>query len=518
MALARRHDASRILQTGVKYGNAAQRRALAAELRGEFRALAESRFAKFLVGKLLARGDDAVRDAVVPEFFGAVRKLVRHPEAAWIVDDIYRGAATLGQKARMLREWYGAEFVVFDAQTYKAGPAPTAELAAILAEAPGKRGPAMSALLELINALVQKRTTGFTMLHDAMLQYYVNLSTGSEEATDFMELLKGDEAGDLLKNLAFTASGARVVSLALARGAAKDRKQIIKTYKGLIRELAADSHGVSVLLTALEVIDDTVLTSKTIYGELFPSHPTTEPLQPPGNNGAPEDPMVFAATHPVARLPLLYPFVRDPTALLNKLPAALAIHAETQTIRATTSKKDPALRRTELARALTTPALACIEQHARALVQSGPPGCAFITDALLGAPVATAQDREAALQVLAALAADPDAAADMTPTTARMLKALVLSGRFDAASRRVVLAEPRLGFADRLYGAWGASGAVKHAVGDLAFVLVGMLESDDLGKKDELRAALKREAPWLRAEAAKGGNKGTQLILKMVDS
>ena len=517
MALARRHDASRILQTGVKYGSAAQRRALAAELRGEFRALAESRFAKFLVGKLLARGDEAVRDAVVPEFFGGVRRLIRHPEAAWIVDDVYRGAATSGQKARMLREWYGAEFVVFDAQTYKSGPAPTAELGVILAESPGKRGPAMSALLELINALVQKRTTAFTMLHDAMLQYYVSLPVGSDEATDFMELLKSDEAGDLLKNLSFTASGARVVSLAIARGTAKDRKQIIKTYKGVIRDLAADANGVSVLLTALDVIDDTVLTSKTIYGELFPSNAASELSKAPRSDKASSDPMVFAATHAVARLPLLFPLVRDAEAMLHKLPAALAIYTETQRIRETTSKKDPSLRRTELARALTAPILACITRHAPALVRSGPPGCTFIADALLGAPVAAATDRDAALQELAELTADSAAAADMTATTARMLKALVLSGRFDARSKQVVLAEPRLGFADRLYGVWTVDGAAERAGGDLSFVVVGLLESEDFGRKEELRAALKRDASRLREQAASGGNKGTQLVLKMVD-
>jgi pumilio family protein 6 len=79
----------------------------------------------------------------------------------------------------------------------------------------------MRSLLEIVNSLIQKKMTGFTMLHDAMLQYFLNVKPGSEEMTEFIELIKGDEEGDLLKNLAFTTSGARLVCLALAYGTAK---------------------------------------------------------------------------------------------------------------------------------------------------------------------------------------------------------------------------------------------------------------------------------------------------------
>ncbi|KAI0114013.1 hypothetical protein GGR51DRAFT_505229 [Nemania sp. FL0031] len=41
---------------------------------------------------------------------------------------------------------------------------------------PRKRGPIMKYLLDLINQLIQKRMTGFTMLHDAMYQYYIQKS------------------------------------------------------------------------------------------------------------------------------------------------------------------------------------------------------------------------------------------------------------------------------------------------------------------------------------------------------
>lgn len=155
---------------------------------------------------------------IIPEFYGSVRRMIRHPEASWILDDVYRGIATQEQKAILLREWYGPEFALL--RHYSDGQT-TSNLSDILQQSPEKRTPIMRSLFELINQLIQKKTTGFTMLHDAMLEYFSQLNKGSEEMSEFFELLKDDEEGDLLKNLGFTKSGSRLVCLALAHGTAK---------------------------------------------------------------------------------------------------------------------------------------------------------------------------------------------------------------------------------------------------------------------------------------------------------
>ena len=51
-----KHDSVRAVQTAVKYANLAQRKMIANELKGDFRSLAESRYAKFLIAKLLVHG------------------------------------------------------------------------------------------------------------------------------------------------------------------------------------------------------------------------------------------------------------------------------------------------------------------------------------------------------------------------------------------------------------------------------------------------------------------------------
>lgn len=164
-----KHDSVRVIQTALKYANKDQRRMITKELEGDYRALAEGRYSKFLLGKMLVYGDTEIRDLIVPAFYGSVRKLINHPEASWVLDDIYRGAASEKQKAVLLREWYGAEFAIF--RDGSSTEDVTADLKQILGANPEKKAPIFKSLHGLVNQLVQKKKTGFTMLHDAMLQF-----------------------------------------------------------------------------------------------------------------------------------------------------------------------------------------------------------------------------------------------------------------------------------------------------------------------------------------------------------
>jgi pumilio homology domain family member 6 len=495
-----KHDSVRVVQTAIKYANPEQRLLIARELSGTYRQLSESRYAKFLIGKLLVQGDDKIRDIIVPEFFGNVRRLIKHPEASWILDDVYRGVASRQQKAIILREWYGAEFALFEKDTAEKV---SGDLAEILAANPGKRAPIMRSLQELINHLIQKKMTGFTLLHDAMLQYFLNVKPGTEEITDYLELIKGDEDGDLLKNLAFTRSGSRVVSLALAYGTAKDRKQILKTYKDTLQLMAADPNGHIVILTAYEVIDDTVLTSKSIFPELI-----TKDAEKQVEN------IVFSANDINSRTTLLYLFQGRSKALF---PASLAVDIEileeVDIIRSLTSKKDPEIRRSELAKALSPFLLRAIESAAGNLVASSF-GCQFVTGVLFGAE----GDKSASLKAVAETAAgDPKyvqhAAAEegteesqplshiaATPWGGKMLKALIAGGSYDIKTKRVVPVEPALNFADILYPNI-EDYIIDWATGSSSFVILALTEATYFSKKDDLMRILKENRKKLQKAA-----------------
>lgn len=495
-----KHDSVRVVQTAIKYANPEQKKVIARELAGSYRQLAESRYAKFLIGKLLVQGDDEIRDIIVPEFFGHVRRLIKHPEASWILDDVYRGVATKQQKATILREWYGAEFALFEKDSSEKV---SGDLADILAVDGGKRAPIMRSLQELINHLIQKKMTGFTLLHDAMLQYFLNAKAGTEEITDYLELIKGDEEGDLLKNLAFTKSGARVVCLALAYGTAKDRKQILKTYKDTLQLMAADPNGHTVILTAYEVIDDTKLTSKSIFPELLSKDADKQ-----------VDNVILAANDLNARTTLLYLFQGRSKALFPSSHASdLELLAEIDQVRTTTSKKDPEIRRSELAKALSPELLQAIEKAAPALVSTSF-GCQLITEVMFGAE----GDKSAALKAIAETAAgvptyvqppsdeegveniNPPSHIATTPFGGKMLKALIAGGRFDPATKAVKVIEPPLNFADILYPNI-KDHIVEWATGSSSFVPLALMESASFSKKDELLKVLKKNQATLQRAA-----------------
>jgi pumilio family protein 6 len=532
-----KHDSVRVIQCALKYANMEQRKNIMKELQGDLRSLAESRYGKFLVAKMVVEGDQETRDMIVPEFYGHVRRLINHPEASWIVDDIYRQVASREQKNAMLREWYGAEFALFhrkpDAKDpLAAGTEETAELAKILEANPEKRRPILQYLHQLINSLIQKKMTGFTMLHDAMLQYFLALPAGSEEQRAFLDEMLGDidaetegGGGDLYKNLAFTKNGSRLVCLALAHGTAKDRKLLLRVFsKETVDMMAFDTNAKNVLVAGLEVPDDTTMTTKVIYRELLGEKidDKEERLN--------KIESVLADLN--ARLPLLFPIAGPAKWLITK-DSDKALMEEVFEVRKTSSKKAPEIRRKGLIDYMSKPLLELIAERTSNLVQTTT-GCQFLSEALLE----LSGDKEAAKNAIAALATGDPTAEDHIASQAaagRMLKTLVLGGAFDPATKSVKLAEPRLGFAATLWPvikshvlAWACSAS--------SFVVVALTESEDVDAdvKKEVMAALKKGKKQLEAaggskpEKTKGkkkdaaaadkpkGNAGARMLLEKI--
>ncbi|KAL6239819.1 hypothetical protein BDW75DRAFT_67799 [Aspergillus navahoensis] len=507
-----KHDSVRVIQTALKYANVEQRKQIAHELKGSYVELAQSKYAKFLIGKLIVHGDSEIRDLIIAEFYGKVKRLIRHPEGSWILDDIYRTVATQEQQANLLREWYGAEFAIFRDNNTK-GKIPTADLSKILEEDPAKRSPIMHFLLELINQLIQKKTTGFTMLHDAMLQYFLNVKPGTSDATEFIELIKGDEEGDLVKNLAFTKSGARLMCLALAYSTAKDRKHLTRFYKDTIKMMAGDLHGHLVLLAAYEVIDDTKLTAKLIFPELLNQNIADEEAR--------NEELLYQCTDLTARIPILYPFANDPNNTNTKrlkwlLPEQdFAILDEIRSIRKETSKKDPAIRRAELIKAASPTLLDLITARADSLLTTSF-GCQFLSEVLFDADGSDGK-KFTALSAVATAAKSRSDTKD-SPFVGRMLKSLVQGGRFNAAEKKVEKVSPPLGFDALLYEQIRGE-IMAWATGSNVYVVVALVESEGFEKRNELIKALKKGKKDLEA-AAKGEKgpaaSGARLLLEKI--
>ncbi|BDD54775.1 hypothetical protein MAP00_000365 [Monascus purpureus] len=483
-----KHDSVRVIQTALKYANVGQRKQIAQELQGSYSELAQSRYAKFLVGKLIVHGDIEIRDMIIPEFYGRVKRLIRHPEASWILDDIYRTVATKEQKANLLREWYGPEFVIFKDEN---GAEPSADLSKILSQHPEKRAPIMQFLYELINQLVQKKTTGFTILHDAMLQYFLNTKPGSSEATEFIELLKGDEEGDLTKNLAFTKSGSRLMCLSLAYSNAKDRKLLLRFYRDTIKMMAGDLHAHMVLLAAYEVVDDTKLTSKLIFPEL---------LNQTSSEAERNVELLYQVTDLTARIPILFLFAGDKVKWLLT-DTDNEVLKEIREIRKETSKKDPEVRRQELIKAASPTLLDFIAASAETLMETSF-GCQFMSEVLFGA----GGDKQKALSAVA-IAAKSKADIRDSPFVGRMLKSLVQGGRFNSSTKSVEKVQPPLNFHSLLYDQI-ADEIMAWATGSNTFVVVALVESDEFERRDELLKTLKKNKKALEKAATSSDSDG----------
>ncbi|KAK6363652.1 pumilio domain member 6 [Orbilia blumenaviensis] len=476
-----KHDASRVIQTAVKYGSSARRQEIARELKGEYIQLAESAYGKYLVVKLMHYGNSETREMIIGEFYGHVRRLAKHKEACYVIDDAYREYATPKQKASIIREFYGVEYAIFKDDSK------TASLKPLLEENPEKRSIIMKSLFELINQMVEKNMTFLQILHKAMLEYILNVKPESNEASEFIEVVK-----EQLGNITFSKDGAQVVMRCFAWGSAKDRKGMLKNLKPSIQELYADEHGCMVLLAIFDVVDDTVLVSKTVFPE----------IQSKLDDGS-------AATHAVARIPLLYPLVGRETKLMH--PQKIELLEDIDKIRAQTSKKDPKVRQQELRKAISPTLLKSVASHAADLVTS-PLGCQFASEVIIFGE----GDKSAAEEAIASLAEGEEAQSNKD--LGRMLKNLVQEGFFNNKTKKIQLSDPPIEFYNYLIPKI-ESNMASWATGGNSYLIATLLESERVpeSEKAKIKKILsgKSEQAALKA-AKKSGNKGTELILDLL--
>ncbi|KAJ3129126.1 hypothetical protein HK098_002367 [Nowakowskiella sp. JEL0407] len=284
-----KHDASRIIQTCLKYGNAKQRGLIATELKGKAVELSSSKYGRFIVLKILNYCPQHRAD-LIKEFYGQVRKLMRHREASVVLEEIYAQYANSQQRSLIVEEFYGPEFSVFKSLSG------TKSLNEILQTDPSKAGAVLKFLQESLNHLLSKSAVDITsqtivhrLLHEFLttdapvvhssLDNLLNPKAREESSTtetpkkefqipkgvsDMMEFLK-----EQLVNILHTRDGARVSQLCILYATPKDRKQIIKTVKEFVVKISREQYGHTVLLTLFESVDDTVLVQKAILGTLF---------------------------------------------------------------------------------------------------------------------------------------------------------------------------------------------------------------------------------------------------------
>ncbi|KAJ3359363.1 hypothetical protein HDU91_004954 [Kappamyces sp. JEL0680] len=268
-----KHDASRIVQCCIKYGSPAQRDLVAEELSGHYAKLSQSKYGRFIVSKILQYCSPKYRNAVITDFHGKVRKLIRHKEASLLLDEAYSQYANAAQRNSLMEEFYGPEFAIFKTTD---GPRSLQEL---IKSQPLKKQYILKHTRAAIDSVLEKASfnVGKTpILHRAIFDYVTVADPAA--CKDLIELLK-----DHLVHMLHTREGARIAQYCLLHAGPKDRKHIVKSFKGFVHSIAKEQYGHAVLLSCFECIDDTVLVGKAIIGELFapptPDHLVSELLR-----------------------------------------------------------------------------------------------------------------------------------------------------------------------------------------------------------------------------------------------
>ncbi|KAJ2827171.1 Pumilio y domain member 6 [Coemansia sp. 'formosensis'] len=457
-----KHDMSRVVQTCIKYGTAEQRAVIAAELTGAELELARSMYGRHILLRLL-KHVPASRPRIIAAISGQVRKLVRHKDAAAVVDECYSVYANAAQRWGLAAEFYGGECAVMGSHV--------TGVDAILAQAPQRRAGVVAALQQASQPLLEKGTVQHAVVHRVLLDL-VRLAEGAERRAAIEAL------HTLAVEMVHTRDGAHCAMLCLLHGTPKDRKALVRSFRPFLRKMATDEHAHAVLIGALDCVDDTVFVAKTLVADLAAM---ADDLLPD--------------TH--GRRVLLY-------ALAGRSPHyvgadALAVLRAGDDVRAATSKKDPATRRKELAAAVGPALVAWAERNAAGAVFESLPSQA-VMETLVRAPC---EKRDAWAQVLALVSHDVGPAHVLVhPVANRVVSTCILAGHAPARAATADAAPPFEGnppYAADVLDALVASCQLVAAAKAGAFPVRALLEVP--ATADRTRKLLRPHAAELSAES-----------------
>ncbi|KAK9767790.1 Pumilio y domain member 6 [Basidiobolus ranarum] len=315
-----KHDASRVIQTCLKYGNSEHRNQIAGELKGKYLELSKSMYGKFIVIKIL-HYCPKYREHVVKEFYGKVRKLIKHKEASEIIEEAFGQFANSAQRHALVEEFYGSEFALFKSAEKKS-------LDDILKEKPEKKETILKHLFETVSDILDKGTINHSIVHRAMYEYLTH--TDASGVQEMIALIK-EQVAEILH----TKDGAQVAMLCLLYATPKDRKVIVKSFKPFVQKICQEEFGHMVFLRLFDVIDDTVLVTKNIISEIC--------------NALDE-----IVDDKYGRRVVLYLLAGRSPKYIS--PGNISLLETGDEVRSTTSKKDPTARANELLNAIS-PAL-----------------------------------------------------------------------------------------------------------------------------------------------------------------
>ncbi|VDN01718.1 unnamed protein product [Thelazia callipaeda] len=251
------HDTCRIVECLVTNGGKDIRTALFEELVPELIHMSKSKYARFFVTKMLKYGSSAQRQLIFDAFRGHCVSLFRTSISAVVLETAYNDYANALQRYNIIIEFYGAEFAYF-----KAADNTVRTLKEIIADDPNRKSSIISYLGKILNDVVKKSQINLSLAHRLLSDYFELADCNQlEELVDSLKLR--------IPEILHTNDGVRTAMKCLWNSSAKDRKIILKNFKGLVVKTCTEKFAHRFLIAVFDSVDDTVLIGKCLLKEIL---------------------------------------------------------------------------------------------------------------------------------------------------------------------------------------------------------------------------------------------------------
>ncbi|XP_050588499.1 protein penguin [Bombus affinis] len=248
------HDMSRIIQWIFKYSDAEIRQAISKELKPSFLSMIESKYARNCIKTMLKYGSQETRHEIISTCYGNIVRFMSHSVSAPLLELMYSTWATEIEKRYFKQEFYGDMYKQAKDKKIK-----TLSDTYVIAE--DMKAATLSAVKGNLMRILNKKFLNSTLLHCVLLEFLNNCSL--EDKKEIIAMLKSS-----MVELSQTKFGSQVAVICIWHGSNKDRKIIMKSIKGNIKNISMSEYGYLILLALFDSVDDTVLIKKIIFSEI----------------------------------------------------------------------------------------------------------------------------------------------------------------------------------------------------------------------------------------------------------
>ncbi|KAJ1461160.1 armadillo-type protein [Pelagophyceae sp. CCMP2097] len=253
-----KHDAARVVQAMIRWGDADQRKVLVAELGPRIAELSKMPYARH-VALCLLRHCGRVEGAAAlffKAFQNGFSKLATHATGAKVAAAVLK-ALPKAEAALLKSEFFGEEFTLFVTKA----TAEVATLQSVLEANAPRRERVLAHVERALQRLCDKSLVHYGYSHDLLLEY--TSSCGGERNRSL-----ASHFADATAHLVSTRAGAKAAADLVSFADVKSRKRMIKALKGTAAAASCHANAYLTLLRLLDVVDDTVASGK-LLNELF---------------------------------------------------------------------------------------------------------------------------------------------------------------------------------------------------------------------------------------------------------